>query len=83
MNKEIACPCVTKEGEKPQYPDKTGLRCKQFTCKNCGKKTPWCCGGDGPDCDDCWADKQKAREIILRRFMGRRYQGVTRRSLFA
>lgn len=41
----------------------------RFTCGTCGRSKPWCVGGEGESCDDCWAKRQAALEatkVVLR-----------------
>lgn len=50
----MACACVTKKGQEPQYPNAQGDRCKLFFCKSCKTWRPWCQGGaDDARCDYC------------------------------
>ena len=31
--------------------------CGRFVCSSCKRCVPWCFGGDGTLCDDCWCEK--------------------------
>ncbi len=53
--KDRRCPCMTHEFSRPLYPISDKSRCRRFHCSGCKLYRPWCCGADGPLCDDCWA----------------------------
>jgi hypothetical protein len=47
----------SKSKASAHYPDHDAKSCGSFTCSDCGRKTPSCRGGEGTECDDCWAKK--------------------------
>ena len=32
-------------------------RCLTFVCAKCRRRVSWDFGGDGDECDDCWAER--------------------------
>lgn len=40
--------------------------CGRFICSTCKACVPWCFGGDGTECDDCWAKNQAIPRVRLR-----------------
>lgn len=36
-------------------PYEEGKNCQMFKCEGCGRRVPWCFGGDTDElCTDCW-----------------------------
>lgn len=67
------------EVDEPHYDDHDAKKCGSFTCSACKRHMPSCKGGEGTECDDCWAKAHEASKPKAEKSPGKVLQFPTKK----